>query len=439
MISAGYALIAQSASPADDATAERLRRLLLRTSSPAARIHDLPHAANWALEVGLQDGASALYGLMFLKTGFGPAGAAVRSAIDARTELWRLPPTPTVPASRVFSVDAAVAELGPLLALATGTPPAWPDISFILDDTSVIKPPVSAHEQHRMLVTAADVAAILRDTPRLQMYGGLAEAFRSQAHAVLSSSRPQIEREVHQPLETLLTLFLLAQVREFLVNRWGLLFASSPQLFDAVSVLDPAALGPYLSNVRLILRDVDDLFGLIEAASNGPPAPELVETWSVLLSSAFEAGELLSLIDALADRGLVGALRAVLARLALSRQADRSLEVGWRLRDVAMDIGAFDLAFDAQRLAINWRPASGTEWMTLAELLQSRGANASAEAAYRRASALDANLISTDERLEELRTGVPRPLTKGFGTSRARHLLRRARLEAYKAVEEDVE
>ena len=181
----------------------------------------------------------------------------------------------------------------------------------------------------------------------------------------MNSLEPQIEANVHQPAETLLALFLLGQLRGFLITRWDLLFARSSQLFDQAGLLDRTALGPYFSNVRLILREVGDLFGLVEAASDRPLDREQMETWAVLLSSAFDADETLSLVDELADRAMVRAMRAVLGRLALGRRTARSLEIAWRLRDGALDIGASDLAVDVQRLVIHWRPTSGPERMLL--------------------------------------------------------------------------
>ena len=73
MTSLGQGFIAGPASPAVDAAKERLRRLLLQTSVHDARIQDLADAAELALQAGLREGAGALYGLMFLKTGFAPA------------------------------------------------------------------------------------------------------------------------------------------------------------------------------------------------------------------------------------------------------------------------------------------------------------------------------------------------------------------------------
>ena len=80
-------------------------------------------------------------------------------------------------APQAFSVDAAVAELRPLIGLAADASLAMPDISTLLEDDSVVQPPVTAHEQYRMLEAGGRVAAILRDAPRCSRTARLAQRF----------------------------------------------------------------------------------------------------------------------------------------------------------------------------------------------------------------------------------------------------------------------
>ncbi len=406
--------------------AGQLRRLLLRTSSQEPQVQDLTNAAELALNVGLCDAAAALYGFAFLKTG--PViGTALRNAVDARTGLWALPQKTVPPPQHAFSVDAAIAELKPLLDLDVTIPSSSPDISAVLEDDGIIPKLKTPQDADRTLEVATRVTALFRDFPRLQSEGQLGPELRLQAAGILSHASLRLESNVHQPLATLISLFLLDQARRFLVYQWHLLFAEPSALFEEASNLNIAALGPYFFNVRLIIRNVHDLFGLIGAASDLTVCPDSLETWAILLSSGLDDGETLTLIDELADRGMGRALQAVLARMALRRQAKQSLEIAWRLRDAGIDICSDDLAVNAQRLVVHWKPASGLEWMTLGDLLGARRATLSAEQAYKRASTLDGNLPGMPDRLEELKAGLPRQIVKGYGTSARRHALRQAR------------
>ncbi len=416
--------------PQATAAADRLRRLLLRSSTREPQVQDLLDAAELGLEAGLRDAAAGLYGLAFLQAGFGETGIALRNAVDARTGLWGLAPETPSPRRHAFSVDAAIAELRPLLALAPRLDPGSPEIGSMVDD-AVPARPVSAEEEGQALEAARQVAALLREVPRLQGEDALASALRREAPAVLTSARLEPVANVHQPVERLVALFVLEQMRRLLIAAWPLLFGA-PDLYEAAGRLETAALGPYFRNVRLLIREADDVFALIDAASEAPLAPEQVETWAVLLSSGFTDEETLSLIDALADRGMERALRALLARSALRRRTKPSAEIAWRLRDAGLDLGSETLATEAQRLAIRWRPTDSLEWMTLGDILAAQGRAAEAEQAYTRSSAIDGRSEAVVRRLGALGTVAPRPLLRGIGTSPARYALRRARIAAHR-------
>jgi hypothetical protein len=410
---------------------DRLRRLLLQAAMEDARVQDLVDSAEAALEIGLKAAAGALYGLVFLQLGFAPAAAALRSRVDERTGLWGLPAVDPAPPLSTFTVDAAVAELRRLVTVGAKAALTPFDISGVLAQDSVVPALIAATERRLMLETADRVVALLIRAPRLQLDGGLGDALRREVEAVLTAPEPGLEGEVDQPIEIFVALFVLGQVRQFLVTRRHLLLAAPPAVFEEASLLDPAALGAFFSHVPLVLRDVGDLFGLIEAAAPGDVTTAQIETWAVLLSSGFDRAALLSLVDELADRGMIAALQAILVRLALGRRTQTSLEVAWRLRDCAIDIGAWGLATEAQRLVIRCSPFSPGERMVLGEILQSQGAMDLAESAYRSASLLGAGSTRVAARLLEVRSGVPSVLAKGYGTSKGRHLLRRARLKAH--------
>jgi hypothetical protein len=377
-------------------TAERLRRHLLQMSTAKVRVQDLIDAAELALEVGLPDAGGALYGLVFLNVGFGATGAALRSEVDERTNLWGLPRVSAASPLGGFSVDVAVTELRRLIAYDVEAP-SGPDMSSLLVDDGAR----SVQDQRRMLQTASRLAAVLRHAPRLQVQGGLADAFRAEFASVMAIPYPEIESYVDQPLETLIAIFLLSQARHFLFRQRESLFAKPSELFESAAVLDPAALGPFFSHVPLLLRDAADLVGLIAAASDLPLEPRRLETWVILLSSGFDLEGLQPLVKELAGQGMVSALRAILARLVLDRWTSQSSAVVRQLRDSVLY--APDLAIEAQQLILHRSPPSDVEHLILGDLLQRAGAIERAEAAYRRASSLGAPASVVQARLIELK------------------------------------
>jgi hypothetical protein len=228
-------------------------------------------------------------------------------------------------------------------------------------------------------------------------------------------------------------------VRQFLLATHDLVHAlpHGSTLFDQASRLDPAALGPYFANLRFVIRDARDIFALIEVAGDRPAADE-VERWCIFLSGFLTHGQTLDLVDELGDRGMRRALYTLLARIARSSAVEQPRDIVWRIRDAGIDIGDWKLGVDAQTLVVLWTPTDVTERLVLGDLRAGAGDVAGAETAYSQALILEPGGHDAKDRLAGLRdnrAAVPR---HGFGTTPGRLRLRRARLAAFAAAEQQV-
>ena len=220
-------------------------------------------------------------------------------------------------------------------------------------------------------------------------------------------------------------MFLLASYEILTV-----LPAGSP-LFDQAARLDRAALGPYFANVRLVMRDVRDIFALIELAAGGEPTYDAIECWSVLISGRLSRDETAELADELADRGMTRALRVLLARAARSSAADKPRTIVWRIRDVALDIGDRKLAADAQHVIATWARLDANEWFILGTIRAAEGDRIGAEAALSRALFLAPDRGDVRDRVAAFRSGGAFVIERGYATTPGRLKLRRARLQAF--------
>ena len=144
----------------------------------------------------------------------------------------------------------------------------------------------------------------------------------------------------------------------------------SPALAAAVATLDDDGLGPYFRHVRHLIQDAPSLLGLIRRAADragGAGDADRLERWAFLLGARTQDGCKKDLVDDLADRGM---LRAIRGLLDLERhrdgKPDRSLL--WRIRDAGLDTGDAVLAASAQRAIAEGWPADPVEWIILADI-----------------------------------------------------------------------
>ncbi len=416
----------------------QLRRALLRAARDGAVLQDQIDCAELANAGGLHDVARGLYGLIFLRVGFSPAGLALQREVAERTDLWSgvAADGPEAPGAAGFSVDIAIDELRQLMRLKPELGPEV-DIGAVLPafPPSPATRDVPSLDQARSLRDR--VAACLRRVPE-QPAGKTCEMICDLADDLVASPAVQLEDHLEAGLDELASVFVLRGLQAFLLPCYDLVKTKTPStsMLHAASRLDPAALGPYLTNVRFVIRNVRDIFALIDVASGGAATAAEVECWCVLMSSHLSKAELLELIDELGDRGMVGALRRLLVRTARCSRVERPDDAPWRIRDAGLDIGDLQLGADAQHLVALWSPTNPLEWRILGDIRATAGDTAGAQSAFERCSQIDPAYTEGKERVTALRLGLfgPFKVTGGYATSPGRRRLRQSRLQAYRTV-----
>ena len=351
----------------------RLRRALLRAARDGARLQDYIDWAELALASGSTGIARMFYGLIFLHMGFSPKALERQQAINRRTELWvpfpirsgfftqpprRLGSPPS--SSPGFSVDLAIAELRELMQKAPklGSSLTAPAIVFTAPEEQ--RP--SAFGVGRLSEICEDVDAALQQVPFLEAGDRLAQTLTTLA--VATAELPPIKFEEHAgDSTTLAKLLAVCGIRKFLFSIDQLLQNSilSGALFQSAGQLDPGGLGPFFSNIRHVIRTARDIFALIDIASDGNATISAIQSWCVLFSGQLPTHDTLDLIDELGDRGMNWALAALAARIARAGRGQPEIEVLWRIRDAALDIGDFALGGEAQHLVALWSPTNRVE------------------------------------------------------------------------------
>ena len=386
----------------------------------------------------LYDVAEMLYGLVFLQAGFSASGLAMQRDVAARAPLWSgLELAASQDVGRAFSVDLAVKELAGLMRLR----PVLAAPSYELSNNTpatLFKVAERRPGSDAPLIALGErVGERLRSVPRLGVEGGLGDMLKGLLDDVMTI--PPIHLHEHLGVDTaaFAALYGLDRLRQFLLRTGDLLnvLPSGSGLFDATARLDPAALGPYFSNLRYVIRGARDIFALVEVASGGA-RPDEIECWCVLMSGFLSGGQTLDLVDELGDRGMGRALSTLLARSARSSALHHPFDIVWRIRDAGLDMGDLKLAEHAQQLVALWTPTKVTEWVVLGDIRATGADAAGAEAAYGQGLLLQPDDGSIQDRLSMLRSGNPSPVRQGYGTSPGRLRLRRARLAAYTALRE---
>lgn len=410
----------------------QLRRGLLRAARPGAVLQDQIDCAELALSAGLMDTARMLYGLVLLHLGFGPEGLALQRELEARTGLWGAPERPMEAgrdgALSRFSVDIALAELKGLLQFKPG-------LGRPADPSTISPAPEASATQPELGALRECVRELLMEVPRLEAQGRLAPALCAVADALATLSPISVEEHLDEDAAGLATLFAVRGIRgAAFVARDFLQAEPTGALFAEAGRLNPAGLGPYFSNVRLVVRGGHDIPALVEATCEGRLTEEELEAWCVLLSHGLDAPEAADLAEELGDRGLVRALRAQLARTARADPLARWAGALARIRDAGLDLGDLPLAEAAQRLIVPAPKSKGVESIRLGEIRATLGDGDGARSAFERALRLDPADEDARERLDALAAGdfSPFEVVKGYDSSQLRHRLRR-RLSAQAA------
>ena len=412
------------------ATEAGLLRALLRAGRADAMPQDLIDCAELALSAGARDIGAMLYGLTALRIGVSAPSLTMLHEVNARACLWdRLPKADDLSVGG-FSVDLALGELrrlmrfGPKLKPCPSTPEAClpPDSPMGTQPRRGLDPALAALAQR--------VGDALRCIPLKAKDGGLVHLLRDFADEVLKLRPIHVEEYADAGVDQLALVFVLEGMRRFLLANADLLSAEPDVLFDEAAALPPGGLGPFFSNVHMLLRGTSDLLALIDVAAGGRADPETMECWSVLLAAHLPSDRLTSLTAELGDRGMDAGLRRILVKIARAGGEQRQFDVANSIRDASLDIDAFALAADAQQLIALWLRADADQWRRLGEIRGYAGDLPAAEVALERALRMNPRDRDARALLAHVRSGEPVPFKE---IHVARRNLRRARLAAFQA------
>lgn len=414
----------------EPATDLRMTRAILRAGGAQALVQDLIDCAELALAFNDRPTATSLFGLVVLKSGLSPATLALLHSVQSRFSLWeRVPERASVPIGG-FAVDLAVSELQRLMRFSPQLAP--PSTDFTLQQSMDLRGSQSARPLDPDRVALADrVATMLCAVSHAAAKGGLAELLLTCADEVLALSPIATEDFADSGTGTLAGMLALEGLRRFLVSNEALLRATPVGLFDAAAQLQPSALGPFFSNVGMLLRSTSDLFALVDAAAGGRADAETLECWAILLSAYLPESRLTDLAAEFGDRGMTQALHHLLARVSRGYADARPFPVLHGIRDAALDIDAFSLAGDAQQLAAQWHRVDPEQWHRLGEIRSFAGDIPAARAALEHALELDPSDLVTREQLALVETGEAIPLAEVQAAGR--RALRQPRLAAFRA------
>jgi hypothetical protein len=408
----------------------QLRRALLRAARDRAVLQDQIDCAELALEAGLRDVARILYGLVFLQIGFSPEGLSLQDEVEIRSGLWNGPGRPEAgfrhrPARRL-SVEVAAAELRRLFQLHPELC-RTEDLSEALPDAAAA-PPLGLDDG-----LCRRVGDLLQSVPHLEAEGRLGTALDALADELGALGPIRLEAHLDEDAFGLATLFAVRETRRLALIARALINAEpTGALFVEAGRMSPCGLGPYFSNIRMVIRDARDVLALISAATDGEVSGEALAVWCALLSIGLSCSEAAELAAELGDQGRTGALRALFALTARWGPIERRREVLWRIRDAGLDLGDLTLAEASQQLVAAWSPASKVEWSILGDIRATLGDAAGAEAAFAHWRRLDPGDESAKQRLEAVQAGAVGvfDVDGGYQSSPVRRLIRRRRLHS---------
>lgn len=417
--------------------AAQFRRSLLQAARDDGTIQDRIDCAELAIVLGMHDAARAIYDIVFVQMGFSPARLAWQGQIAARTGLWpndlALPAAAEPATAAVFSISRAIAEIGGLIE-AFDDLPALPqdrgalvadlDDSISPVDTTAAVPPTLED----IGGTCARLCTLLRDPADPAAIQALADLLGTLAHRYMARGMFDIRAHVADA-QGLVAVLVANDLRRFLTRNRALAFApfGSAGLLHATARYPEGTVGPYFSNVPMLIRGPRDILGLIQLAAPGDA--QTLDRWTVLLSSHLPAATLLDLIDELGDLGATDPLWGLLLAVIWRSGSSRDRGPLWRIRDAALDNLDLALGAAAQRVIALWAVDDAIEWRILGDIHVTNGDPAGAMEAYNQVLAFaprDGDVIERVRCLNQNMTeGVI--ISRGFGTPRARQLLRIAR------------
>lgn len=416
----------------DGATAI-LRQTLALIGAEGALMHEQIDCADLALATGHADAARLLYGAAFLRGGFSRLPLRAQARIAARTGLWNATAWDSRPATVAagdFTLDRTLRALGDFIAQESDPAPGREltqaeSLAQVALPLPIPLDPLAA-EPLRVpdAAAVADLVTRLCEALRRDDVGAVAAALDRVAAEILAPTPLVISDHVAGPVLDIAAAVAVEALREFFLLNHDLCWPpfGSAALFTAAARLEDGGLGPYFSNARNLVRASRDLFGLVQRAGGGTRAR--LERWLVVLATHLDHDSRVALADEAGDRGLTIVLRGLLA--ATRRTPGRGTYLFWAIRDAALDNGDIALAADAQASITRLSHGLGTEWVVLAEILGTGGADQAAETALIEALRRSRRDEQALERLDALREGrfEPYHALHGFGSPPWRIALR---------------
>lgn len=423
------------APPAGTDIDDRFRAALLRATWPDALLQDQVDAAMLALAGGWNEEARALLTLVFLQQGSSPEWRFSRRALAERTGLW---PGVTMPeheplVATGFPVSVAIEELREIIRQAPANdalPPSAPIILPVLGPTFREPGPNS---KEALLARADEVTSRLSVLPPFLDGGTIANVLRSDDDRLSALPPLAVEEFLGEPVRGLARIFILEMYRRFVVRIIPMLSVKDESILAAIAGLSTAGLGPYFTNVPLLIRNVRDLFALVEAAAEEPQSQAFIEGWTLLLSPNLRRHQMLGLVDEYGDRGMIRALSILLQRSAGSDPTDPPKDIVWKIRDAFLDIGEMQLGGKAQELVALWSPNDPHEWELLSDIRSGDDDAAGAREALTHVLKLDPLRVSALRRAALIDGGERARIFGGFNSAE-RLALRRSRLTMFRSM-----
>ena len=402
-----------------------LLRALLRAGQAKPQPQDLIDSAELCLHTGRRELASALYGVAGLSLGFTGVFLRHLCRINERERLWSALPSADDQPGGGFSVDIAVETLRRLMPLC-GTLPPPGDLDELSPDTG----PTYRDRDLAQSPLVARAASSLREVVPAAADARLAGLIQDLSVGLATLAPLRVEAHVGLDAAALAGLVAVEWLRVFAARTRPLLHVASPDAQAEVARLRMDALGPFFSNVPRLIRDVRDIFALIDAAADGRADQDTATTWAVLLCAHLSAELLAAFTSELGDRAMVTALDHILMMVARLGEAAEYYPVAMSIRDSCLDVDAFHVAEKAQRLIVAWRPLDAHEWRRLGEIRGLGGDGEGVGEALERAAALNPGDPLIAARLAERDAG--KPITSENMVS-SRRAARQMRLAAFRA------
>jgi hypothetical protein len=363
-----------------------LRRSILACAQGGS-VEDQLECADLAFALGYGDAARMLFEGVFVQRGFSAKQVAEQARIAARTGLWHEGfnvGSPLAAESEAeFAIDLALVELRNLIeTVPTALPTSLPlAVEVPISPTSRSAEPrksVYKNDGRCFAGLLGWLCTALRESNIAQITLVL-EELRGE---ILGKPRWHARDHADAPIDELAAGLVTSQLHAFLDRNRNLCWAplGSATLFAAASRLPAGGLGPYLSNVRQLLRSTSDLLGLalLAGADDGSGHGVEFQRWLVRLGAHLGSGERTELVDYFADHGLAVALAGFFG--ATPQVADRGSRLPWIVRDAALDLGLAKLAAAAQARIAILMPDHAEEQIVLAEVLGGIDSEAAREA-----------------------------------------------------------